>query len=142
MENRFIDNQDGTITDTLTTLMWTREDLWQRDAKWVTWDEAMDYARDLAGDKFARYQDWRLPTIKEAMSLYQAGVVNKDKYEKEIHINPVFPEGPQACIWCDEPQAGHDGFIVDYRNGEVRTLYKSKCPRMSARGVRGEMVED
>ena len=40
--NRFIDNQDGTLTDTQTTLMWFREDGWQRDSKWFSWDEAKD----------------------------------------------------------------------------------------------------
>ena len=50
--NRFVDNQDGTLTDTKTTLMWVQEDGWQREGKWFSWDDAKDWAIDMSGIKF------------------------------------------------------------------------------------------
>ena len=37
-KERFIDNQNGTVTDSTTELMWMQEDAWQKEAKWFTWD--------------------------------------------------------------------------------------------------------
>ncbi|SVD47215.1 uncharacterized protein METZ01_LOCUS400069, partial [marine metagenome] len=48
---RFKDNQDGTLTDTKTTLRWLREDGWQREGKWFSWDDAKDWALDMNGIK-------------------------------------------------------------------------------------------
>ncbi len=58
---RYADNDDGTVTDNVTGLMWQQDP----GAKMI-WNEAADGADsfDLAG-----YTDWRLPTIKELYSL-------------------------------------------------------------------------
>ncbi len=141
MSERFTDNQDGTITDTQTGLIWTREDSWLDKEQWMTWDEAADWAKNLSTGKFAGNYDWRLPTILEAKTLYDPASSNKDKYGKEIHLDSVFPEGPQAIIWCDEPGGGGDGYTLNFHDGEIKPLYKSKCPRMAARAVTGEMAK-
>ncbi|NIP99572.1 MAG: DUF1566 domain-containing protein, partial [Nitrospinaceae bacterium] len=67
--SRFIDNQDGTVTDVQTGLMWTREDTWLTEAQWVSWDEALRYTHDLSYRKFAGYNDWRLPEQEELLTL-------------------------------------------------------------------------
>ena len=46
-KERFIDNQDGTMTDSTTELVWMQEDAWQKEAKWFTWDEAAELANHL-----------------------------------------------------------------------------------------------
>ena len=132
----FKDNDDGTITDTANNLTWVREDSWQREAKWFTWDEANDYAINLGGIKFASHNDWRLPSIVEAQTLYDTDKENYDKYGKRLYLDPIFPEGPLATIWIHEAMLGNEGYIFDLRNGEVRTLFKSKTGRMAARPVR------
>ena len=43
-KERFIDNQDGTMTDSATGMLWMKEDAWQKEAKWYTWDEAKELA--------------------------------------------------------------------------------------------------
>ncbi len=136
-DRRFTDNSDGTVTDSRTGLTWTREDSWQKENRWVTWDEAREYALGLRNNRVAGRNDWRLPSLVEAQSLYDDAQKNKDKYGNEIHLDPVFPEGPQATIWCDEGPSGSDGFTLDFRTGKVGSLYKSKCPRMAARAVSG-----
>lgn len=65
---RFTDNGDGTVTDSLTGLMWTK------DATIVgsklTWSAAVNYCRDL---EFADHGDWRLPNVQELLSLVSFG---------------------------------------------------------------------
>ena len=55
-KERFIDNQDGTMTDSTTELVWMQEDAWQKEAKWFTWDEAADLVP-------VSYTHLTLPTI-------------------------------------------------------------------------------
>ncbi len=121
-EDKFIDNQDGTITDTKTTLMWVREDAWQTEAKWFTWDEAHELGGNFNGNKFAGYQDWRLPIEDEIITLYNPETTNQDKYDKEIHLASIFPPGSQATVWL-KGESGQDGTIFDFKNGEFRPLY-------------------
>ena len=132
----FKDNGDGTITDTVNNLTWLREDSWQREAKWFTWDEANDYAINLGGIKFAGHNDWRLPSVVEAQTLYDTDKENHDKYGKRLYLDSIFPEGPLPTIWIHEAMLGAEGYILDLRNGEVRSLFKSKSGRMAARPVR------
>ena len=136
--DRFIDNQDGTLTDTQTTLTWFREDGWQREAKWFTWDEAHDLAIDMNNIKFFIFQDWRLPLEDEIRTLYNPEVINHDKYEKENHLDTVFPPGGQSTVWL-KGEGGSYGTLFDFKNGEVRPIYKSKSGRMTVRFVRGQL---
>ncbi|QPJ66664.1 MAG: DUF1566 domain-containing protein [Candidatus Nitrohelix vancouverensis] len=133
---RFIDNNDGTISDLESNLTWAKEDSWQAEQKWVTWDEAMEHAQNLSGIKFAGHKDWRLPTCDEAKTLFDPAWENTDKYDAKIGLNPIFPPGPLPTIWAHEAMIGNEGFILDLRNGEIRSLYKSKSGRMAARPVR------
>ena len=57
----YVNNLDGTVTDTDTGLMWT-----QVPAAATTWDAALSYAENLSLDG---YTDWRLPNIKELQTL-------------------------------------------------------------------------
>jgi len=52
MKAVYEDNGDGTITDITNNLTWLREDSWQKEIKWFSWDEANDYALNLGGIKF------------------------------------------------------------------------------------------
>lgn len=60
--NIFIDNEDGTISDLATGLMWQMAD----DGITKDWEESLNYAEDLS---LASYTDWRLPNIKELQSI-------------------------------------------------------------------------
>ena len=138
-KNRFIDNQDGTITDIETSLIWLKEDGWQQEARWFTWDEAMDWAVEMGTRKFGGIQDWKLPDEEEIQTLYTPEAINKDKYEKDIHLDPVFPPGCQATVWL-KSDSGHEGTIFDFKNGELRSLYKSKTGRMSVRLLQANLT--
>ena len=44
-DKRFVDNGDGTITDTKTNLMWMKQDSYQQTGHWVTWIESFDFVK-------------------------------------------------------------------------------------------------
>lgn len=64
----YVDNEDGTVTDNSTGLMWAQND----SVETMNWLEALDYAKNA---ELAGYSDWRLPNSKELQSLVD--------YEKE-----------------------------------------------------------
>ena len=61
-KNNFIDNQNRTITDKATGLMWAKYD----SGKGMTWEAALKYTDNLELDG---YKDWRLPNAKELQSI-------------------------------------------------------------------------
>ena len=83
-KENFIDNQDGTITDSTTELMWMQEDAWQKEAKWFTWDEAIELANYFNSIKLGGFQDWRLPTEDEIQTLYHEKPPTKISMEKKF----------------------------------------------------------
>lgn len=60
--NNFVDNEDGTITDEATGLMWMQDD--SNEA--FNWEDALEYAEN---KEFGGYSDWRLPDVKELQSI-------------------------------------------------------------------------
>lgn len=78
---RFKDNDDGTVTDNLTGLMWTRDAnlMASRDPGLdvdgtagdgaITWQKALDYIKKLNTEAYLGYTDWRLPNINELKSM-------------------------------------------------------------------------
>ncbi len=69
--NQFVDNGDGTVTDTATGLMWMQVDsghLGAGDAMdgALNWEQALAFAENL---DYAGYTDWRLPDAKELESI-------------------------------------------------------------------------
>lgn len=65
---RFTDHGDGTVTDNLTGLIWTKNA--QQIPGIMNWQAALTACNDL---DFAGYTDWRLPNIRELQSLVDYG---------------------------------------------------------------------
>jgi len=120
-DERFIDNGDGTVTDTLTSLMWASSD----NMGDITWHNAKIYCENppIAGYK---YSDWRMPTIKELKTLY-----NKDrtKYETDCGLNVrIHPAITLSCawVWSSERRA-ISSYAFSFRKGyQYMTLQLSK----------------
>ena len=65
---RFVDNQDGTVTDTQTNLMWVKNG-WRLDfVSALTWPEAIEKCRDFS---LGGHADWRLSTVDEWKTLIE-----------------------------------------------------------------------
>jgi len=76
-EGRYVDNGDGTVTDTCTGLVWQKDTAdvngdgqitLEGDA--LTWQDALKYCDGLV---FAGRNDWRLPNIRELLSIVDYG---------------------------------------------------------------------
>ncbi len=73
-ENLFVDNQDDTITDLATSLMWSQNDSGYYNAGdasdgTMDWEDALKWVEQMNEENFLGYSDWRLPNIKELQSL-------------------------------------------------------------------------
>ena len=83
---RFVDNVDGTVTDTCTGLMWQRDwadvsgDGQSTVEDRLVWCDAPAYCENLS---FAGHDDWRLPNVRELQSIVDYGRVDPA-------IDPVF----------------------------------------------------
>lgn len=74
--NSFVDNSNGTITDSATDLMWQTIGT----ETTLDWEDALAYAENL---ELGGFDDWRLPNVKELQSLVDySGVFPA--------INPLF----------------------------------------------------
>lgn len=69
------------VIDHATKLMWQRSGSPDK----MTYEEAKKYPDQLNREQFAGFNDWRLPTLEEAMSLLESAEKNGDLY-----IDPVF----------------------------------------------------
>jgi hypothetical protein len=87
----YIDNGDGTVTDTGTGLMWQQA----RAPITYTWTQALNYCGILS---LAGYTDWRLPTAKELASLVDTSRTNPA-------INTTFfPSPADNYFWSSTTQ--------------------------------------
>jgi len=71
---RFQENGDGTITDALTGIIWTKDAYAPgpptcNPASMKTWTEAFGYVNCLNSSEYLGHKDWRLPNKKELLSL-------------------------------------------------------------------------
>ena len=96
--NRFIDNGDGTVTDTRTGLMWAAKD----NGKDIDWPEAKRFCENLI---LGGHSDWRLPTQDELEGLYEPGTRNPnpstDGCKGGYHISRFF-QITCCCPWASE----------------------------------------
>ncbi|MEW6441841.1 MAG: DUF1566 domain-containing protein [bacterium] len=120
----FIENANGTVTDTSTGLMWQKED---DDVLTRDWEGALEYCESLS---LANHTDWRLPNIKELSS-----IVDNTRYNPAIDLF-YFP-GTNSCGYLSSSTHAlyptHLWFL-DFFGGEVRS--QSKIGTIPVRCVR------
>jgi nucleoside 2-deoxyribosyltransferase len=77
----------------------------------VAYANAEKYVRDLNAKKFAGYNNWRLPTLEEAMSLMEA------KEMEGLYIDPVF-DRTQRYIWtADKADSAGVAWVAGFGYG-------------------------
>ena len=136
LQKRFIDNGDGTITDLETKLMWKQTDSFQDTSKWVNWYRAMEYLQELGIEKFASYDDWRMPNLEEAETLYDENHVIRDMDRMDIFISSVFSPGGGFTTWPSNELPHATAAIVYYRYGHANSNHKEDITKDSVRAVR------
>ncbi|MBN8922362.1 MAG: hypothetical protein BGP10_12355 [Rhodanobacter sp. 68-29] len=105
---RFTDNGDGTVTDTLTGLMWTKATV----ATGKTHKQAIAAAKklDVAGHK-----DWRMPTVEELFLL-----ADRSRIRPAIDVE-AFPDTQNDWYWTstDSAWAPSCAWIVSFSGGSA-----------------------
>lgn len=119
-ESNFTDNEDGTVTDSSTGLMWMRCSIGQTwnetdatctgDATAMTWQEALQTAY---GYSYAGHNDWRLPNVKQLISITEKTCVRPSINET------IFPETTSDDYWSSTPS------INDYTMSWVVAFFNS-----------------
>lgn len=111
IENNFEDLGDIVI-DHATGLMWQKSG----SDEWLTYEKVQAYVDKLNRERFAGYNDWRLPTIPELMSLLEP-----EKQSNKLYIDPVFDSGQW---WCGSADRGESSprqvWNVHFHHGHVR----------------------
>jgi hypothetical protein len=118
IENNFVDNGDGTITSTTHGLMWCKTDSMNDLKKWVNYQESADYAREMRQNKFAGYDDWRLPNKDEMLTLFDKNIENTDQFGKTIHIPSQFASGGGFSMVALQVTGRMRTWVLNIRDGE------------------------
>jgi hypothetical protein len=101
-------HDDRLIIDARTSLMW------QRDGIDITSIRRMNqHINELNSSNFAGFNDWRLPTLEEALSLMESTV-----NPKGTHLHPCFSkEQPFIFVAAKRQPGGY--WFVDYKQGRA-----------------------
>ncbi|MCI5145481.1 MAG: DUF1566 domain-containing protein [Candidatus Electrothrix sp. AR3] len=138
-DSQLVDNNDNTITDLTTGLMWKKClegvsgdacEIGSPDS--FNWQEALQQPGTVnSGGGFATYDDWRLPNIRELIS-----IVEEQCAEPAINLNR-FPNAPSSSVWSGSPLANYTGsaWLVYFDNGYSN--YYSRGVDLYVRLVRG-----
>lgn len=123
LEGRFVDNEDGTVTDTCTGLMWLKDPT--AEGSVFAWSEALLHCENL---ELGGYEDWRLPSIRELESVVDFG-------QADPATDPVFGQ-TLGTFWTSTSFAGAAdvAWLIDFIIG--RDALGDKADRNSVWAVR------
>ncbi|HJP19013.1 MAG: hypothetical protein CMD96_02140 [Gammaproteobacteria bacterium] len=122
-DGRFVDNENGTITDTKTNLMWAKTDSYSDLGNCLGWDESRKYVIRLST---GGYNDWRMPTVKELKSIFEKSKSNKDETGNAFHIDPIFAPGSGYWQWTSEEVGSCCARFMLFSNGDILE-YTREC---------------
>ena len=102
VEKYLVDNGDQlTVSDMTTNLMWERGG---SDINSIRTIQAR--VKELNANKFAGYDDWRLPTIEEGLSLLE-----KIKNDNDLYLHPCFSKAQPFIFTADQRAPGGHWFV-------------------------------
>jgi len=138
----FVDNGDGTISDTHSNLMWKKDDSYAEYGYGITWFEAHDYCEMLNDKKFAGYDDWRLSGIEESKSLFSFVQSNSDKDGAEIHISDLFERGGGHNTWTYEEKPDYQQYAQKFSYVTGNDVWEHKDNEYSHCRVTRDVVQE
>lgn len=138
----FVDNGDGTISDTYSNLMWKKDDSYKEYSYGITWFEAHDYCEMLNDKKFAGFDDWRLPSGEEAKSLFSFIQSNYDKAEAEIHVSDLFEPGGGHNTWTYEEKPDYQQYAQKFSYVTGNDMWEHKDNEYSHCRVTRDVVQE
>ena len=138
----FVDNGDGTISDTRSNLMWKKDDSFKEFGYGINWFEAQDYCEILNEKKFAGYDDWRLPSGEEAKSVFSFTQSNTDKDGAETHISDLFEPGGGHNTWTYEEKPDYEQYAQKFNFITGNDMWEHKDNEYTHCRVTRELVQD
>ena len=92
--------------------------IWQQSGSTesITYASAEKYIRDLNHGRFAGCNDWRLPTLEEAMSLMEP------QERGELYLDVVF-DRKQDIIWTADKASANAAWVVGFIYGYCYNLH-------------------
>lgn len=106
--------------------------MWQQSGSQgdMNYEKAKDSISKLNQEQFVGYNDWRLPTLEEAMSLMEPAIKNGGLY-----IDPVF-DPCQVRIWTSDFRKDSMVWVVRFDSGYCDYAYNDGNINYSVRAVR------
>ncbi len=123
-----LQNKGKVVFDHACGLMWQQSG----STKEVKYKKAKKYVKKLNKDKFAGYNDWRLPTLEEAMSLMEPK--KNDGLCIDLRFNTI-----QLWIWTSDLYSGEvkpAAWLLDFISGMCQTRHL--IDKFYVRAVRSE----
>jgi hypothetical protein len=127
-QNEYKDFGD-VIVDHATKLMWQKSG----SEKSLVYEKIQEYITLLNSQLFGGYDDWRLPTIPELMSLLE-----QKKLSDDLNIHPIFDSTQRYCwsvnLLPKEKLWWESAWVILFKNGfvhwdNVRGDYYIRCVR-------------
>ena len=101
IKHSFEVRHDGqVVVDHVTGLSWQQSG----SPNYMTYTGTEKFIHDLNAKRFVGYEDWRLPTLEEAMSLMEPVM------KAGLYIDPVF-DYTQKYIWTADADNGREWFV-------------------------------
>jgi len=124
-QNQYVDNEDGTITDEATGLMWMELDsghfeVGTNEDGTLDWSEALTWAENL---EYAGYDDWKLPNAKELQSIVDYS--NSPSTTNSAAIDDLF-QSSKVYNYLGEEAYGYywsSTTHLDGKNQESKAVY-------------------
>ena len=161
-ENDFLDNDDGTISDLATGLMWSQDD----SGHDMSWEEALAFVVELNNANYLGYSDWYLPNAKELQSIVDydrsPDATNSAAIDPVLNGSSITNEAGQTdwgYYWTSTTHASQRGgqaavYIafgrgLGYMNGRYVDVHGAGCqrsdpksgsPQPFGRGPQGDVV--
>ena len=107
IESKYINNENGTVTDLKTGLMWL-----------VTYEikenllEVKQYLEQLNSKSFAGHSDWRMPTLSELSSLVKDKPSGKLNSGRESYLDPIFDIRPYCWYLWSADRSTQGNFLA------------------------------
>jgi hypothetical protein len=102
----YVHSNQKIVLDLTTDLTWQQSG----SPDHLTFEQAQNYVKELNAKKHAGFNDWRLPTLEEAMSLMEP------KKHGELYLDPIF-DRKQWWIWTGDKESAGRAWCVYFRFG-------------------------